>query len=438
MPTAAWPASWPSTPWRPPPADSGGQRRAAAGPGRAGAWQDRRVREQHRPVRNPFTGRAESALQARLLTTLRDDGPLSRAQLADVLDVSRTTIALEVGRLGELGLALETGPGRLPWRSPLDHGRPAPGPPLRRHLDRRHRHGGRRHRRTARGAGAAHVRPSTSARAPRGCWRPRSRWRASCSPSWALERPVGAGIGVPGPVDFDRGVSVSPPIMPGWDGYPVRDVVSRALGCPALLDNDVNVLAAGEQHAGVARSSRDFLFVKIGTGIGCGIVVGGESTAGWTAAPATSATSASRTPARSARAATPAASRPSPGEPRSPATPRPPPGPAARPALAELLAEKGALTAADVGLAVTRGDAVALQLIRDSGQRVGQVLASLVSFFNPGLIVIGGGADRRRSRAAGRDPQRHLPPVAAAGHRQPADRAQRAGTGGRGRRCRRG
>ena len=91
-----------------------------------------------------------------------------------------------------------------------------------------------------------------------------------------VDRPMGAGIGVPGPVDFHRGVSVSPPIMPGWDGYPVRDAVSRELGCPVVLDNDVNVLAVGEQHAGVAKGAQDFLFVKIGTGIGCGIVIDGE------------------------------------------------------------------------------------------------------------------------------------------------------------------
>ena len=60
-------------------------------------------------------------------------------------------------------------------------------------------------------------------------------------------------------------------------------------------------------------------------------------------------------------------------------------------ALAALLAERGELTAADIGVAVGQGDPVAVQLIRDSGRRVGQVLASLVSFFNPGLIVIGGG-----------------------------------------------
>jgi predicted NBD/HSP70 family sugar kinase len=61
------------------------------------------------------------------------------------------------------------------------------------------------------------------------------------------------------------------------------------------------------------------------------------------------------------------------------------------PALAALLEGKASLTAADLALAVAQGDPQAVQLIRDSGRRIGQVLATLVSFFNPGLIVIGGG-----------------------------------------------
>ena len=206
-----------------------------------------------------------------------------------------------------------------------------------------------------------------------------------------VDKPLGAGIGVPGPVDFHRGVSVSPPIMPGWDGYPVRDAVSRELGCSVVLDNDVNVLAIGEQHSGVARSARDFLFVKIGTGIGCGIVVDNELYRGvdgcagdighirveefgpTCACGNTGCLEAFSGGAALARDATAAAR-------------------AGRsPILAELLEQKGQLTAADIGEAVSRGDAQAVQLIRDSGHRVGQVLASLVSFFNPGLIVIGGG-----------------------------------------------
>jgi predicted NBD/HSP70 family sugar kinase len=179
--------------------------------------------------------------------------------------------------------------------------------------------------------------------------------------------------------------------MPGWDKYPVRDALSRELGCPVLVDNDVNVMALGEQHTGVARSASAFLFVKIGTGIGCGIVVdrhlyrGADGCAGdighirseqngplcacgnqgcleaffGGAALARDATAA----ARSGRSAV----------------------------LAEMLDGVDELTAEHVGVALGRGDAVALQLTRDGGRRVGAVLANLVSFFNPGIIVIGGG-----------------------------------------------
>jgi glucokinase-like ROK family protein len=341
-------------------------------------------------VRHSLAGRAESAIQARLLTRLRDEGPLSKAQLADRLEVSRTTVAAEVGRLIELGLAQEAGPAasRGGRRSTMVD------------LAEDIRFVGIAIGATGMTVGVTDGRLATLA----------TRQFASdirTGPEEVLgiaiagvrevlaelgvERVAGAGIGVPGPVDFDRGQPASPPIMPGWDGYPVRDAVSRELGCPALLDNDVNLLAIGEQHAGVARSARDFLFVKIGTGIGCGIVIDGELYRGvdgcagdighirvaddgpTCACGNIGCLEAYAGGAALARDATAAAR-------------------AGRsPVLAELLEANGALTAADVGLAVQRGDAEAVQLIRGGGRRVGQVLATLVSFFNPGMIVIGGG-----------------------------------------------
>ncbi len=346
--------------------------------------------EQERASRHPLTGRAESALQARLLTTLRDDGPLSRAQLADVLDVSRTTVALEVGRLADLGLVHETGPaasrgGRRSTMVDLHPDLVFVGISI-----------------GATGMTVGVTDGRLAVRALRSCASDvREGPEAVLESAVALarevlaevgvDRPAGAGIAVPGPVDFDRGVSVSPPIMPGWDGYPVRDVVSRALGCPALLDNDVNVLAAGEQHAGVARSSRDFLFVKIGTGIGCGMVVAGSVYRGVDGCAgdighirvedAGPVCACGNTGCLEAFAGGAAIARDALAAARS----------GRSPALAEILAEQGSLSAADVGLAATRGDPEALRLIRSSGQRVGQVLASLVSFVNPGLVVIGGG-----------------------------------------------
>src|SRR5688500_8737828 len=63
-----------------------------------------------RRVPHFLAGRAETPIQAHLLARLRDEGPLSKAQLADRLEISRTTVGAEVQRLTEIGLALEVGP----------------------------------------------------------------------------------------------------------------------------------------------------------------------------------------------------------------------------------------------------------------------------------------------------------------------------------------
>ena len=82
----------------------------------------------------------------------------------------------------------------------------------------------------------------------------------------------GIGIGIPGPVAFASGQPVNPPIMPGWDGFSIPDwFAERYAGAPVLVDNDVNIMALGE-HWAHWRDVEHLLYVKVGTGIGCGIV----------------------------------------------------------------------------------------------------------------------------------------------------------------------
>jgi glucokinase-like ROK family protein len=344
-----------------------------------------------RGVAHSLAGRAETRIQARLLAILRDDGPLSRVQLADRLSVSRTTIAAEVSRLVELELVAEVGPaasrgGRRSTVVDLAEGIRFVGISIGATSVSVGVTDGRL------GVLTMQTEPCDVRTGPEEVLATALGLARKALSEQGVQRPAGAGVGVPGPVDFDRGVSVSPPIMPGWDGYPVRDAISRELACPVLLDNDVNVMALGEQHSGVARSVDDFLFVKIGTGIGCGIVVDGELYRGVDgcagdighirveefgpvcACGNTGCLESFFGGAALARDATAAA--------RS----------GRSQALAAMLGgDRAALTAEDVSRAVAQGDAVAVQLVRDGGRRVGYVLASLVSFFNPGLIVIGGG-----------------------------------------------
>ena len=86
----------------------------------------------------------------------------------------------------------------------------------------------------------------------------------------------GIGIGVPGPVEFDSGRPISPPIMPGWDGYPIRERFAERYGAPVWVDNDVNVLALGEWRSGIAAGHDNVVLVKVGTGIGAGIISDGH------------------------------------------------------------------------------------------------------------------------------------------------------------------
>ncbi|MFI7243407.1 ROK family transcriptional regulator [Streptomyces qinglanensis] len=337
-----------------------------------------------------MTARPANAHQARLLRLLRDGGPRSRAELGDRVDLSRSKLAVEVDRLLETGLVVADGLAASRGGRRSHNIRLAPG---------------LRFLGVDIGATSVDVavtnpeleilghlnQPMDVREGPVAVFDQVLAMVAKLRDSGVADGFDGAGIGVPGPVRFPEGTPVAPPIMPGWDGFPVREALSQELGCPVMVDNDVNLMATGEMQAGVARSVRDFFCVKIGTGIGCGVVVGGEVHRGTTGSAGDighiqvepdgrqcacgnrGCLEAYFGGAALARDAEEAAR-----EGRSPE-------------LARLLAEKGRLDAADIATAASAGDGTSLDLIRDGGARVGQVIASLVSFFNPGLVVIGGG-----------------------------------------------
>ncbi|MGW6389185.1 ROK family protein [Streptomyces sp. NPDC055103] len=338
-----------------------------------------------------MTARPANRHQARLLRLLRDGGPNSRAQLGDQIDLSRSKLAVEVDRLLETGLVVADGlaasrGGRRSHNIRL-------APELRfLGID----------------IGATSIdvavtnaelevlghlnHPMDVREGPVAVFEQALSMAAKLRDTGIAEGGFdGAGIGVPGPVRFPEGVPVAPPIMPGWDGFPVREALSQELGCPVMVDNDVNLMAMGEQHAGVARSVGDFLCVKIGTGIGCGIVVGGEVYRGTTGSagdighiqvdPRGRACACGNTGCLEAHFSGAALARDAEDAARGGRSEE----------LAARLAAAGRLTAVDVAAAAAAGDATSLALIREGGNRVGQVIAGLVSFFNPGLVVIGGG-----------------------------------------------
>ena len=330
------------------------------------------------------------SLAYRLLCLLRDGGPLSRAELAHRLEVPRPRLLAELDSLVATGVIREAG------LAASRGGRPSTLVQLNPDL---------RFAAVDLGATSIDVEITDGRLEPVAAYQEAADIRsgpkvilhrvneilAKLRSEGLYDRLSAIGIGVPGPVSFRDGVPVSPPIMPGWDRYPVREVLGREHGCPVVVDNDVNIMAIGERYGGVAHSVDNLLFLKIGTGIGCGIYLGGQVYRGTDgcagdvghiqvdshgpvcpcgnvgclealfggAALARDAHSAART-----------------GQ---------------SPALAERLASRGALTAEDVATGAAAGDVACIRLIRDGGRRVGSVLASLVSFMNPSMIVIGGG-----------------------------------------------
>ena len=186
----------------------------------------------------------------------------------------------------------------------------------------------------------------------------------------------GIGIGVPGPVEFASGRPVNPPIMPGWDGFDIPGWFADRHAAPVLVDNDVNIMARGE-HWVRWRSTSHLLLVKVGTGIGCGIVAEGQIHRGARGAAGDighiRATSSEDVICRCGNIGCLEAI-------------------AGGQALADRLAEAGrdAANSRDVVRLVRDGDATAIRMVRDAGRTLGEVLAGTVNFFNPAVIVIGG------------------------------------------------
>jgi predicted NBD/HSP70 family sugar kinase len=188
------------------------------------------------------------------------------------------------------------------------------------------------------------------------------------------------GVGLPGPVEFSTGRPSHPPIMPGWHDYPVPSAFGR-YECPVYVDNDVNVMALGE--IGIEGSSQDLLVVKVGTGIGCGVIVdgrvyrGAQGSAGdighiYVAQP-DGRTVTCRCGQENCLEAIAGG------------------GALLRDAIAAGLPVDSVRAVVELA---AQGDGAALELVRNAGRTIGTVLAALVNFFNPHRIVMTGGVAR--------------------------------------------
>lgn len=206
----------------------------------------------------------------------------------------------------------------------------------------------------------------------------------------SMAQVLAIGFGVPGPIVTEAGMVVAPPIMPGWDRFPIRDTLEKMWGRPVSVNNDAELGALGEWASGAGRGERNLVYIKVGTGIGAGLLIDGQIFRGATGSAGEighltidengplctcgnhgclEAVAGGHAIALQAQKSVQS------GQRTQLSTIRP----------------VEHITAKDVASAARRGDLLAQQILGRAGGQIGIAIAGLVNMFNPGMIIIGGG-----------------------------------------------
>jgi len=205
------------------------------------------------------------------------------------------------------------------------------------------------------------------------------------------------GVSCGGPLDRVRGIIQSPPNLPTWEDVPLKSVLEEEFKVECLVENDANAGAVAEHRFGAGQGCQHLVFLTMGTGLGAGIITDGRlyrgaddlageighvrltrsgpvghnkagSAEGWASGGGIAQLAAQSVAAAQKKGK--------------------------RTLLAEHVRSGRPITAREVGTAAQKGDAVALEIVRSTGERLGEVLAILVDILNPERIVVGGLAMR--------------------------------------------
>jgi glucokinase len=232
------------------------------------------------------------------------------------------------------------------------------------------------------------------------------------------------GMGIPATIDHEKGLAVAAVNLP-IENLPIRDLVAERTGLPTFVDNDANVAALAEHLFGAAREAQNAVMLTIGTGIGGGLILGGEIYRGATGAGAELGHMAIQMDGPGCQGNCPnrgcveafASGTALGREGRAAAESNP------DSALGKLLAEGEEVDGKAVTVAAQAGDETAIEVFDLVGSRLGVALASFANIFEPEVIVVGGGVmaagdllldpARRELEARALRPMNRTPVVAA-------------------------
>lgn len=209
-------------------------------------------------------------------------------------------------------------------------------------------------------------------------------------PGLSISDLTAVGLGVPGPIVTNAGMVLAPPIMPGWDRFPIRNTLEKLWGCPVSLNNDAELGVLGEWAYGAGRGEENLAYIKVGTGIGAGLFIDGQIYRGATGSAGEighitidengplctcgnhgclEAMAGGKAIVAKAHNAIHNNRRTELAEHPNPET----------------------MTVSEIAKAAARGDLVSQEILAEAGKQLGIAITSLVNLFNPNIVVVGGG-----------------------------------------------
>jgi glucokinase len=177
--------------------------------------------------------------------------------------------------------------------------------------------------------------------------------------------------------------------MPGWDRFPIRETLEKLWGCPITLNNDAELGALGEWAYGAGRGEKNIAYIKVGSGVGAGLILNQQIYGGTTGAAGEighltidedgplcncgnhgclEAYAGGQAIAQQGRSLAKSGK---------------------RTLLSDIPIEK--ITAYEVAEAASRGDLGAQEILRKAGTSIGTAIAGLINLFNPSVVIVGGG-----------------------------------------------
>lgn len=204
-----------------------------------------------------------------------------------------------------------------------------------------------------------------------------------------IEDLLAIGLGVPGPIQAEAGMVVAPPIMPGWDRFPIRATLEKRWKRPVSLNNDAELGAVGEWAYGAGRGVHNLAYIKVATGVGAGLLLDGHTYRGATGSAGEIGhltvdfdgelcTCGNRgcleTLASGPAIARQAQRAVSAGQQTQLSLPN----------------NGHSITASEVAAAASQGDLLSQRIIAEAGEQLGIAIANLVNLINPNMVVVGG------------------------------------------------